>query len=119
MKWSITYSKVTPESAEHGDVSEHGWYMPGGWHYALSDSDGQHSQILADANNGDYDMEGTLSELIDAAQDLGICSNDGATWFYSVDAEQDYTTGEDTFYCLHLHPDSERHFDRVARFINH
>lgn len=31
--YSITYSIVTPESAEHGDFAEHGYTLPGGYRY--------------------------------------------------------------------------------------
>lgn len=34
---TVTYEIVTPESAEHGDAAERGFYQPGGWHYPTPD----------------------------------------------------------------------------------
>lgn len=43
-----TYELVTPESAEHNDVEERGWYQPGGWHFAESDQEAsQHAEVRA------------------------------------------------------------------------
>jgi len=117
LKYSITYDVVTSESCEHGDTSESGWYLPGGWKFPLKDEDGHHADTLKDAQNGEFDLTGTLSELLDLARQLGINSFEGAEWFYSADPEENYTTGENTSYCLHLDDSSMRHFDRVARFI--
>ena len=120
MKWSITYSKTTPESAEQGDNSEHGWWMPGECYHPLSDSEGHHDEVVKEAIAGEFDQEGSLSELLDMAQSLGICTREGADWFYSYGEESmNSETGETTGYCLHLHESSARHFDRVARFITH
>lgn len=35
--YSITYDKVTPESAEEGDFSEHGFISPGGYEHPIPD----------------------------------------------------------------------------------
>ncbi len=115
MRWSITYSKTTPGSAMYGDSSEHGWWMPGGWTYALS---GAEDGVSHAAATGAFDQVGTLRDLVDMAKSLGICTCDGAEWFYSIDGCEDPTTGERTNYCLHLHETSARHFSRVAKFIN-
>ena len=117
LKWSITYSKVTPESAERGDHSEHGWWMPGQLEYPLDDEDGYYCKVLEQAQAGDFDHTGTLSELISMAQELGICACEGADWFYTIDGSINYQTSETTQYCLHLDKGSARHFDRVARFL--
>lgn len=33
---SITYDVTTPESAEHGDTADHGFYGPGGHKYSIA-----------------------------------------------------------------------------------
>lgn len=89
----FTYQVITPESAEHGDIAEHGFMTPGMWTYPMDA-----------AGKCDYERNvwslGDLSGLISFAQSLGICS-DGDS-FYSVDPDFNYTDGSETTYGMHL-----------------
>lgn len=39
VKIRYSYGRVTEESAANGDVSESGWYIPGGWHFPVHDKE--------------------------------------------------------------------------------
>lgn len=84
--------------------------MPSGWEYALS---GAEDGVFHAAATGAFDQVGTLRDLVDMAQSLGICTCEGTEWFYSINDCENPTN-----YCLHLHETSARHFNRVAKFIN-
>ena len=115
IKWSISYDVVTEESATQGDTSESGYWMPGHWQYILQDDDGHHEGILKEAMNGDYDQKGTLSDMIDQANELGIIY-DGCS-FSSVDPDIDFMTGEYTTYYLHcdrIDEQSKDYNERIA-----
>jgi hypothetical protein len=116
MKASFTYQTVTQESAERGDYSEHGWVLPGMWKYALQDEDGYHENVLDEAKRGEFDLTG-LGEIVSFAQSLGVCTGEGADWFYSVDDDMDYETGERTQYCLHLEGVTPATETRILRLI--
>ena len=116
MKASFTYQTVSPESAEQGDFSEHGWILPGMWKSALQDEDGHHDSVLDEARRGEFDVT-DLGEIVSFAQSLGICTGEGADWFYSVDDDENYETGEDTTYCLHLEGVTPATKTRILRLI--
>lgn len=103
MKATITYDIVNPESAENGDTSENGWYMPGGYHYPLNDESGLNEVVLNEAKNNEYDIP--LSLAIKTAIDLG-CSeiqvNGNDISVYTTDGHTDFKTGNNTNYCLHI-----------------
>jgi len=101
MRASFTYETVTPESAEQGEPSEHGWILPGMWKFALQDDEGQHENVLDEARRGEFDLT-DLGEIVSFAQSLGICADEGADWFYSEYDDENYETGERTQYCLHF-----------------
>jgi hypothetical protein len=87
--YSFTYDIVTPESAEQGDTSENGWYVPGGWKYPLFNDDGS-------PNEAPPKLKGDLRAVISHAQELGIEFHPDADWGYNVDPDLDYRTGEHT-----------------------
>jgi hypothetical protein len=100
---TFTYSKVTPESAEHGDYSDQGIYMPGGWEYSENDP-----EIFEDMrkNRKDYEVTDDLESIAHTCQGLGICAdNDNGESFYSYEEVTDYSTGEDTTYGVHFSRD--------------
>ena len=70
---SFTYSKTTPESAEHGDFSDTGFYLDP-WEYSTRDE-----ETLADIkkNPGDYEVTDDLESILDTCRNLGIveCSS--------------------------------------------
>ena len=116
MRASFTYQTVSPESAEHGDFSEHGWILPGMWKSALQDEDGYHDSVLDEARRGEFDVT-DLGEIVSFAQSLGICTGEGADWLYSVDDDVDYETSERTQYCLHLEDVTPATKNRILRLI--
>jgi len=101
---SFTYSETTPESAEHGDHSDTGFYIPGMGKFSDRDP-----HIMADiqANPGDYEITGSLEDMIYDAQNLGIYEPSDSTvgpgcWFSSHPETEDYSTGADVSYSLHI-----------------
>ncbi len=104
--FTVTYDVVTEESAEYGDSAESGFASPGGW------------------KTEDRPEPLTLREAIRAAgfrhysPRYGAGFEDGGSSFYTVDADQNYRTGEDTTYAIHpprgITPSSYR---RVARVL--
>ena len=117
MRATITYSKVTPESAEHGDVSEHGWYLPGGWYYPLEDDNGYHEDILEDVqkNPSAYCVADTVADLVSVAEDMGFY-NEGSDWL-TTEPHRDYATDEDTTYNLHIEDVTPATYGRILRLI--
>lgn len=104
----FTYDTVTPESAENGDFAESGFITPGMWKYP---------------NIDDYESNewspGDLAGLIRFAQFLGICTCEGADWFYSVDPDENYATGESTTYAMHVSGITPSTRNRIARLLSH
>ena len=100
---TFTYSTTSPESATNGEHADHGFYNPNGWTYSLNDP-----EIYKDVmeNSSNYDFDGSLSEAIRAAKDLGIAprsSNDLTQWWSTIDPiVEDYGTGETWEYSLHV-----------------
>jgi hypothetical protein len=76
----VTYDIVTPESAEHGDTAEAGYYSRGGW-------------------KQDDPSEWTLRQVV---SQFGRGSlEDSGSWFSTVDSDTNYRTGEETSYAVH------------------
>lgn len=114
-RFCITYEVVTEESAEHGDMADHGFYGPGGWKYSMN-NDHQRADIMA--NPRDYDV--SLREAVESARSLGCCDLErccpGELRASSVDPEPDYETGENRFYTVHFEA-SAGTIDRIARLL--
>ena len=115
---SFTYSKVTPESAEHGDHSDAGFYLPGGWEYSTRDT-----ETLADIkkNPGDYEVTDDLESILDTCRNLGIseCSSSEAhsgCWFSSHPETTDYTTGEDRTLSVHIQGELSENIEFLSWF---
>lgn len=68
-KATISYEKHTPESVEAGVTAESGWWMPGNWHDALNDENGQNESVLENARAGEYDL--SITDAINNAISLG------------------------------------------------
>jgi hypothetical protein len=105
MPFTVTYSIITPESAEDGEAAEMGYAMPGGWHDTIEVALGQ--------PDGAYDM--SLREAID------LCGGpfvDCGYWFDVADGQQDYRTGAVTSYSLHPPKDiTPSSYRRLARLL--
>ena len=115
MRATFTYSTITPESAEQGDDAESGWILPGMWKFPLRDEDGEHEETLDDARNGEFDLT-DLDEIINFAESLGICEDSG-NWMSSIDPDENYETGEDTFYSLHLEGVTPSTYNRIKNYM--
>ncbi len=112
----FTYDKVTPESAEYGDTSDHGFYGPGGYFYSMN-VDHIRADILA--NKADYSppwKPGDLRQAIHTARDLGIYEDSGR-WFDSRGEDTDYSTGETTRYAFHPDGVTPSTYRRIARLL--
>lgn len=78
----VTYDVVTPESAEHGDVAERGFVLPGNWHASVDDP-GEAAMSLREAVRLCYPQE------------------DAGSWFAECDGRVDYRTGAEERRSLH------------------
>lgn len=107
-KLRITYEIITPESAEHGDAEERGYVAPGGWQDSIDDI------------GREVDIDSVYGwSLSDAERFLGRgAMEDSGNWFNTVDPDNNYQTGAQTFYSLHP-PDniSAASYGRLARIF--
>ena len=92
---TTTYQTVTPESAEEGDFEDQGW----------EDEEGE--SMLPDK----WDIEEGLTAVDKAVEFLtnsryttepSSSQFHQGVWYSTPDADQNYTTGEDTYYSCHL-----------------
>lgn len=92
---TTSYYTITPESAENGDFEDHGWYDEEGESMLPDEFEIEEGITAVDKavdflENVRYTTEPSSSEFHD-----GI-------YYSSVDPDQNYTTGEDTYYTCHL-----------------
>lgn len=76
----VTYDVVTPESAEHGDTADSGYYSRGGW---------KHN------DPSDWTLHEVVSQF--GRNSLEDCGS----WFATTDSDTNYRTDEDTSYAVH------------------
>lgn len=101
----FTYQVITAESAEQGDAAECGFYWPSGnWKLTIDDYIRQRWEL------------GTLRDFIGAAQRLG-CTYWNGSWFESVDPDEDYATGESTFYAMHIDGCTVSSLQRIINYL--
>ncbi len=105
MEARITYSTTTPESVEHGDIAETGYYLPGGWRFETSEG------VELVQENG-Y----RLRDVVNVARELGI-NQDMGRWFGSNSEICDYGTGEEVEYALHINGVTPSTYKRIARLL--
>jgi len=86
MQATITYDEVTPESAENGDVSEAGFFHPGGWRLGIDDPDAPLP----------------VGEVLRWAAERGCWRDNGDGSFYCESYDEDYRTGACTSYAVHF-----------------
>jgi hypothetical protein len=105
-RFSVTYEITTPESAEAGDAAEAGFASSGGWKHddrALMDL------RSAISNCGYYPR---------AARPGCGGFEDCGRWFATLDADQNYRTGEETRYALHPPADiTPASYARLRRYL--
>ncbi len=108
VRLTFTYECVTDESAREGDVSDHGFYAPGG-HFDSICGDNR-EVILQDARNGEYDQHLRACEALRAIEwHVGggeVDAHGDTLRVYAYDAGVDYATGEETRITAHVkaHP---------------
>jgi hypothetical protein len=115
IKIQMTYDVVSPESAEHGDFADHGFYGPGGWQYSIADEEFQarcervgREQALKDMTP-EPEVVDSVEDAIDYIANYGPfepscyppCDN-GHCWLTQSDGDTDYSTGEVTRLALHI-----------------
>lgn len=102
---TTSYYTITPESAENGDFEDHGWCDEEGKSMLPDEFEIEEGITAVDKavdflENVRYTTEPSSSEFHD-----GI-------YYSTVDPEQNYTTGEDTYYTCHLNGfTTEEEFD--------
>lgn len=109
-KLRFTYDRVSPESADDGDTSEAGWYVPGGWHFDVKgkpfDPADVPDPIECTGEECIREIESTVG-CVDSVQVYG-----SKLTVYGSDSSIDYQTGEHTAYAAHVEADP-----RVLRII--
>jgi len=96
----VTFETISPASAEHGEPECSGFAAPRGWKFPADDP-GPHEMTLREARDI---ASGSLE--------------DSGRWFTTVDADQDFATGEDTYYSIHPPRNITRaSYARVARAL--
>lgn len=95
VKIRISYSRVTEESALHGDYSEHGWYIPGGWHFPSEDETASEHRTMS-ARDAFAEIRDSVGS-IDHAEIHG----DRAS-FYGCPIENYTSDHQDETRCAHL-----------------
>lgn len=83
----VTYEIVSYELAEHGDLEENGFVLPGGWQVPI--------ETAMEDKEGDYTM------TLRAALDLVGCCEDVGSWFSETDGRTNYATGDNERRALH------------------
>lgn len=113
IKVSITYDVTTPESAEHGDTADHGFYGPGGWKYSIADEDFQARVERVGREQALKDMAPEPEVFDSVADAVAFIERDGpfesgGEWLTQVDPSGDrayYERGEDTRLSYHIEAD--------------
>jgi hypothetical protein len=115
-RFSITYNVITPESSEDGDFSDHGYLADGKKEYKVSmiGITGVEAKNIAD----EYFMEGTIAEIANICDNLGIISSEGSDWLSSVDPDRNYETGEETFYSVHIEDVDSEVLKALENYLN-
>lgn len=114
IKYCLTFSTVTPESAEHGDYARSGYCDEQGNLFPMPDElwgeearkFGEENTLIADG----------IEEIINVAESLGIAYHGDADWCHSYGEEVlSYESGETIEYCLHV--DNGRQAEHVHKAL--
>jgi len=114
IQYCITYSIVTPESAEHGDFDSHGFCDESANRFQMYDN-------LSSEENKRLGEECTLTadgirDLISVAESFGIAYHGDADWAHSYGEEVlSYETGETIEYALHV--DNPRQWHHIMKAL--
>lgn len=113
MRATFCYQTFTPESAEYGDCSDHGFYVPGLGKFSVYDM--THKEHVATGKDCEL-TDWRLAEVLRAAKQLGIHIDVG-NWFESSSDIEDYGTGEEVTYSLHIEGVTPSTYARIARVL--
>lgn len=115
----MTYTVVTPESAEAGDIAETGWRV-GGFDYPLQDEEGFHEEVLSGVckDPDSYSVADTVGELLALAVEHGCTFTGSDRTATGEPFLDDHTTGEERSYSLHIEKVTDATLARIARLVN-
>jgi len=108
----FTCSIFTPESTENGDSADNGFIDPR-WDSMPAVGD----LIRPDDYERKIWRAGELREAIEQARQLDIRADEGADWFYSIDTNENYQTGAEYTYALHIVGVTDATRKRIARLL--
>lgn len=113
IKYYICYSKVTQESVEVGDHSEHG-YCDENFNEFQTEPDciGEKAAVFHKENELIADG---IRDLVNVAEKYGIYFQGDADWAHGDREAIDYRTGEATEYSLHV--DNSKHWHHVMKAL--
>jgi hypothetical protein len=113
IKIQMTYDKVTPESAEHGDFSDQGFAKPGGWEFSTSneafwkrEKEIGHQKALMEQVPDPEEFE-SLEDVIEFLESY-YCFNPSSSffhkgiWYTEGDPTIDHATCEETRLSFHI-----------------
>lgn len=109
------YEIVTEESAAAGDVSEHGIYEPGGYHYPMP-ADHFHLSRADLPQPAAWTRPGALRSFLEDCRALGMAWDGSTDWLYSS-PETDYRSGDVTSYSAHVSHVTESTRRRILRLF--
>jgi hypothetical protein len=105
IKIQMTFETVTPESAEDGDVADHGFAEPGGWEYSIVDNCFQNRCEAVGREQALKDMRPEPLEFEDAEEAIEFLSGYGSfetscspictnahCWLTQADTDKDFST---------------------------
>jgi hypothetical protein len=116
IKVTITYDTTTPESAEHGEFADHGFYGRGGWKFSIADDNYQarvakdgHAKAFKDMQP-DAECFDSVESAVDYIQSDGpFEASDSAigegTWLTQISPLEDrdfFEKGESTRLSYHV-----------------
>ena len=106
-RFYVTYDVVTPESAEYGDTAEYGFASPGGWRTADRPEPVTLREAIKTCGLYPWRYDPTIGPF-----------EDSGTWFTTIDADQDFRTGEHTTYSIHPPRDiTLSSYNRICRYL--
>ncbi len=115
MRYHLTYSTVTPESAEHGDHAEHGYCDENGNRFPMpEDCCGEEAGKFKEENT----LTGSLENILAVAERLGIDKKSieyTSGWYFSGYSVEDYSTGEEIEYCLHFMREGDKSLFHISQ----
>lgn len=114
IKYCLTFSTVTPESAEEGNFARNGYCDESGNLFPMPDDMwgekakkfGEENTLIADG----------IQDILNVAESLGISYHGDADWCHSCGEEVlSYEKGETIEYCLHV--DDNRQSEHVYKAL--